>query len=87
VSGGCCLCHVEGLPLVPKLVELKGVDLHPQHHQGPLGAEQAESSVQGPCQHRHQDPRRQGPHQELLTAQGEVDQVIANYHLPGQELQ
>jgi hypothetical protein len=82
VSGGCCLCHVEGLTLVPKLVELEGVDLHPQLHQGPLGAEQVESLVQGPCQPQHQDP-----HQELLATQGEVDQAIANYHLLGQELQ
>ena len=86
MSGGCCLCHVEGLPLVPKLEELEGVDLHPQLHQGPLGEEQVESLVQGPCQLRHQDPRCQGPHQELLAAQGEVGQVIANYHLLGQEL-
>ena len=42
--------------------------------------------VQGPCQPQHQDPHRQGPHQELLAAQGEVDQAIANYHLLGQEL-
>ena len=84
---GCCLCHVEGLPLVPKLVELEGVDLHPQLHQGPLGAERVESLVQGPCQPRHRDPHHQGPHQELLAAQGEVDQMIANYRLLGQELQ
>ena len=87
MSGGCCLCHVEGLTLVPKLVELEGVDLHPQLHQGPLGAAQVESLVQGPCQPQHQDPHRQGPHQELLATQGEVDQAIANYHLLGQELQ
>ena len=86
MSGGCCLCHVEGLPLVLKLVEQEGVDLHPQLHQGPLGAEQAGSLVQGPCQLRHRDPHRQGPHQELLAAQGEVGQVIANCHLLGQEL-
>jgi hypothetical protein len=87
VSGGCCLCHVEGLPLVPILVELEGVDLHPQLHQAPLGAEQVESSlVQGPCQPRHRDPRHQGHHQELPAAQGEVEQVMSNYHLPGLEL-
>jgi hypothetical protein len=87
VSGGCCLCHVEGLTLVPKLVELEGVDLHPQLHQGPLGAEQVESLVQGPCQPQHHDPHRQGPHLELLATQGEVDHASANYHLLGQELQ
>jgi len=85
VSGGCCLHHVEGLTLVPTLVELEGVDLHPRLHQGPLGAKQAESLVQGPCQHQHQDPHHQGLHQELLAAQGEVEQVIANCHLLGQE--
>ena len=86
MSGGCCLCHEEGLPLVPRLVELEGVDLHPQLHQDPQGAVQAESLVQGPCPPRHRDPRHQGLHQELLAAQGEVGQVIANYHLLGQEL-
>ena len=88
MSGGCCQCHVEGLPPVLKLEELEGVDLHPQLHQGLLlGAEHwAGSLVLVPCQLRLQDPRRQGHHQELLAVRGEVGQVIANCHLLGQEL-